>query len=243
MKNPDLDILLVQLQDGRASVRLNAVKAFVETPNKLALKNLQRCMRDENAEIRYWSIFALEPFFDRKIVQEMMALFHDPSRLVRMAMLKVLGKTPSKALFEPIVDMLSDRESDVRSLASWSLSLYPEEYFPKLLDEFDSPLWLKKYHVFRAFILAGKKGLKAIRAECRKRAHSKEKLYWLTKLIAELRLKEQSDFLITKLNEERDEDLLQILLETLGNPHIHIFIKIPDMSGTKHPVFKSPAIA
>ena len=42
MSDYDLDILLVQLQDGREEVRVEAIKKFIQQPSKLAKKQLIR---------------------------------------------------------------------------------------------------------------------------------------------------------------------------------------------------------
>ncbi len=40
MSDHDIDILLVQLQDGREEVRIEAIKKFLHQPSKLAKKQL-----------------------------------------------------------------------------------------------------------------------------------------------------------------------------------------------------------
>ena len=49
------------------------------------------------------------------------------SRLVRDAVVRHIGKKPSKTEFAPLLDMLGDPEDDVRSLASNCLARYPEK--------------------------------------------------------------------------------------------------------------------
>jgi HEAT repeat protein len=217
------------------AVRLKAVKTLVKYPSRLACKSLLISLRDSNAEVRYWAIFALEPFLDdSKLEQEVLQLFHDPSRLVRMAALKVLGRKPRKITFEPIMELLADAEEDIRLLASWSLSQFPQEYFTRILNELDSSQWLRKYHIFRAVVLAGQKAVRALRNETRRNNHSKEKLYWLVRLIGELRLREQCNFLCKHLTQTKDEEIQLAILEALARlgqqntvPYILQFLNHP----------------
>ena len=149
MSDYDLDILLVQLQDGREEVRVEAIKKFIQQPSKLAKKQLIRRLKDQSSDVRYWTVCALEALDDPSTLKDVKDLLHDSSRLVRMAVVRYIGKKPSKTEFAPLLDMLGDPDDDVRSLASNCLARYPEKVVPRILDDLNSSRWLKKIMCFK----------------------------------------------------------------------------------------------
>ena len=56
---PDIDILIVQLRDGRPATRAEAARTLAEYPSALARQDLVRCLRDLNENVRYWATWAL----------------------------------------------------------------------------------------------------------------------------------------------------------------------------------------
>jgi len=224
MQEYDLDILLVQLQDGRDSVRLEAVRALLKNPNRLARKGLVKALGDSNSDVRCLALHALEPFLDNAIQKEMLSLFQDSSRVVRTTAVRLTGKEASAASFSPLLEMLSDSDADVRALASLGLSRFSGKFISQILDEFSSSLWLKRAQVFETVILMGQKAHGPIRKALGGRNLAREKSYWLVKLVGELRLKDEFSSVISVVEsarEAKDEELLAVALGAigkLGNP-------------------------
>ena len=238
MEAPDLDILLVQLKDGRESVRLMAAKALGQNPQKLAQIPLLGALQDTSAQVRYSAILALEPLLESPHQKEILNLFQDSSRLVRLGAGRLVGKTPSRIAFGPLLEMLGDPDGDVRSLASFSLSRYAEKYVPRILDELVSSHWLRRFHVYQTMILMGKRSHSAIHKALREKSLPREKRYWLIKLVGEFRLKPELEILLASLEtlkNTEDVELLEVHLESLGKLGSHPAIR-PMLQFLDHPI-------
>lgn len=216
MSDYDLDILLVQLQDGREEVRVEAIKKFIQQPSKLAKKQLIRRLKDQSSDVRYWTVCALEALDDPSTLKDVKDLLHDSSRLVRMAVVRYIGKKPSKTEFVPLLDMLGDPDDDVRSLASNCLARYPEKVVPRILDDLNSSRWLKRNYVFQTILQMGSKAHESISKALEKDQISKEKLYWLVQLVGEFRLRQHFDRLRQILLESQDEEILLGVVNTFA---------------------------
>jgi HEAT repeat protein len=219
MEEHDLDIVLVQLQDGRDAVRLEAVRALLKNPHRLARKGLIQALGDSNSDVRCLALHALEPFLDISIQKEILALFQDSSRVVRTTAVRLVGKKASVASFSPLLEMLGDSDADVRALAALGLSRFSEKFIPQLLDEFTSSQWLKRSQVFETLLLMGQKTHDSIRRALGRRELPREKCYWLVKLVGEFRLMDQFQPVVSLLEEAReaqDEELLEVAVEAMG---------------------------
>ncbi|PCJ18060.1 MAG: hypothetical protein COB02_06005 [Candidatus Cloacimonadota bacterium] len=213
---PELDILLIQLQDGRDNVRIEAVRTLVKYPNKLAKSTLLKNLNDSNSDVRYYSVLALSTLMDSSVSQALIEMVHDSSRLVRLVVLKELGKNPSSAIYESMVDALADIDEDVRSLAADSLSRFPDRFIAQILNEFSSSSWIKRNQIFKTISLMGIRAHDPVRKLLKRDDLHREQYYWLIKLVGEFRLKDQSRILLTFLKSQDDEVLI-ITLETLGS--------------------------
>lgn len=216
MSDYDLDILLVQLQDGREQVRIEAIKKFIDQPSKLAKKQLIQRLKDQSADVRYWAVVALEALGDQAALKDVKDLLHDSSRLVRMAVVRFVGLKPSKNEFNALLDMLGDPDDDVRSLASTSLSRYPESMVPKILDELSSSQWIRRNHVFQTILQMGAKAHESISKALNQRDIAKEKLYWLIQLVGEFRLREHFGLLRDILKNSKDDEIIISILNTFA---------------------------
>lgn len=216
MSDHDLDILLVQLQDGREPVRLEAIKKFIDQPNKLAKKQLIQRLKDQSADVRYWSICALEALGDPSALKEVKELLHDSSRLVRMAVVRFIGAKPSKNEFGALLEMLGDSDDDVRSLASSGLAKYPESMVGHILDELSSSQWIKRNYVFQTILQMGSKAHESISKALKQRDIPKEKLYWLIQLVGEFRLREHFASLKAILQDNQDDEITVSILNTFA---------------------------
>lgn len=231
MDNPDLDILLVQVQDGRDQVRLEAAKKLAKNPSKLAKKILIQRLKDRNADVRYWVIMALETMLDSQISQQLLDMFHDSSRLVRLAAVRIVGLRPHKLFFKPLLDALGDPDSDVRSMASLGLSRYPEKYIGQILDEFNSSQWVRKSQCFQAIRMMGNRSHEAIGSAFRAKSIPREKLYWLLQLAGEMRLKQLIPEILEVLKNSSEEEVLLSAMDALAKlgdpraiPHLLNFL-------------------
>ncbi|MEE2923324.1 MAG: HEAT repeat domain-containing protein, partial [bacterium] len=216
MSDYDLDILLVQLQDGREQVRVEAIKKFIQQPSKLAKKQLIQRLKDQSPDVRYWAVCALEALGEPSTLKDVKELLHDSSRLVRMAVVRFVGKKPSKTEFSPLLDMLGDPDDDVRSLASNCLARYPEKMVPKILDELNSNRWLKRNYVFQTILHMGSKAHESISKALEKDKISKEKLYWLVQLVGEFRLRKHFNRLKQILLDNQDEEIVLGVVNTFA---------------------------
>lgn len=231
---PELDILLIQLQDSRDSVRIEAARTLVKFPNKLAKSTLLKVLNDPNADVRYYSVLALSPLVDSSVSQAFLDMIHDSSRLVRLVVLKELSKNPSSAIYDSMVDALADPDEDVRSLAADSLSRFPDRFIPKILNEFSSSSWIKRNQIFKAVSLMGVRAHDTVRKVLKKNDLHREQYYWIIKLVGEFRLKDQSRTLLNFLKTQEDEEVIIITLETLGSlgfleiiPDLIVFLDHP----------------
>ncbi|MCJ8347031.1 HEAT repeat domain-containing protein [bacterium] len=232
---PELDILLIQLQDGRDNVRIEAARSLVKFPNKLAKSTLLKTLNDSSADVRYYSILALSTWLDSSISQAFVDMVNDSSRLVRLVVLKELARNPSSSIYEAMVDALADPDEDVRSLAADSLSRFPDRFIPKILNEFSSSNWIKRNQIFKAVSLMGSRAHDHIRKSLKKEDLHREQYYWIIKLVGEFRLKDQSRTLLNFLHSQDDEEVVIITLETLGS--LGFLEIIPDLiKFLDHPV-------
>jgi len=216
MSSADLDILLVQLQDGRPAVRIKAARALAKSPDKFARKSLLKALKDQNAEVRYWSVVALQSLLDNTVLQEFLNLFSDSSRLVRLEVVRIVGRSGAALGFQPLVDMLGDPDADVRSLASLYLSRYKENLYPRILEELTSSNWNKKHQVYHTMMLTGSRGHAAITQALRKKGLHREVIFWLLKLVGDLRLRTELDTIQKLMADSEDEDILRAGLEAIG---------------------------
>ena len=216
MSDHDIDILLVQLQDGREQVRIEAIKKFLHQPSKLAKKQLVQRLKDQSPDVRYWAVCALEALGDPGTLKDVKDLLHDSSRLVRMAVVRFVGKKPSKTEFAPLLDMLGDPDDDVRCLASNCLARYPEKMVPHILDELSSSQWLRRNHVFQTILHMGSKAHDSISKALEKDKIPKEKLYWLVQLVGEFRLRKHFGRLRQIIEENSDEEIILGVVNTFA---------------------------
>lgn len=238
MEGFDLDILLVQLKDGRENVRVKAAKTLGLNPNKLALNPLMGALKDSSAKVRYEALRSLEPLLDSPHQKDILDLFEDSSRLVRLSAVRLVGKSPSRIAFGPLLEMLGDPDSDVRSLSSYALSRYSEKYVGRILDELASSQWLRKNQVFQTMILMGKRSYEPISQALSQKNLPREKRYWLIRLCGEFRLKSELPQILSMLESiksSEDYDLLEVLLECLGKLGSQEAVK-PLLEFLNHPI-------
>ena len=145
--------------------------------SKLALQPLLSCLSDSSARVRYESLRSLEPLLESTHQKAILDLFEDTSRMVRLSAVRLVGKTPSRLVFNPLLEMLADPDSDVRSLASYALSRYPDKYVGRILDELASSHWLKKNQIFQTMLLIGNRSHESISKALREKNLAREKQY------------------------------------------------------------------
>ncbi len=212
----DLDVLLVQLQDGRPEVRIKAARALAEDPDPFARKSILQALKDRNPEVRYWAVCGLARMLDSQTQQELLQLMQDASRLVRLEVIRALSQYPGPTLIEPLLERLGDPDEDVREEAARALSCFRETFFGRILGELSSSSWNRRHMVYRSMLMAGDRASSAISHAIRKDNLHKESLYWLLKLVGEMRMKGEQETVLRILEHAEDEEILAVATQALA---------------------------
>lgn len=184
----DLDILLVQLRDGRWATRAEAARAFSEAPSKLARDDLIRLLDDRVEKVRYWAVRALEALAPEDLYGVLRARLDDPAAQVRMAAVRALARGRGGVSYREVLGLLSDQDEDVVHWAIQALIQAPDKTIRPLIDTLAHPRWKAREAAAEALVAMGNEAvpalLRALDDGC------EDVQFWAIRILGRLRAKE-----------------------------------------------------
>ena len=158
----DIDILIVQLRDGRAQTRAEAARTLSEHPDVLAKTDLIRCLDDPDERVRYWAIHALARLEDEAVTQRICRSLQDPEAPVRMAAARALTRRPEKSAAGPLLDCLSDSSENVVYWVSAALTRLGTYVLPQLVSHLGDQSWRRRQAAARTLVRMGAPAVDAL---------------------------------------------------------------------------------
>lgn len=144
MGKHDIDILIVQLRDGRWTTRAEAAKTLSEYPSPLARDDLIRCLGDGEERVRYWTVRALDALESGDLTSHLADRLHDPAASVRMVAARALSRRPEPAYLGRLLDILGDPHQDVVYWAVEAAVRAGEQAVPRLVESLSHPVWRRR---------------------------------------------------------------------------------------------------
>jgi HEAT repeat protein len=140
----DIDILIVQLRDGRWTTRAEAARTLSDYPSPLARDDLLRCLDDGEERVRYWAVRALDALDLTGLTTALADRLHDPAASVRMVAARSLARSLDRAVLGRLLDVLGDPHQDVVYWAIEAAVGFGEHAIPQLLACFSHPIWRRR---------------------------------------------------------------------------------------------------
>ncbi len=191
---PDIDILIVQLRDGRATTRSEAARTLAEYPSALAKNDLIKCSRDPNDNVRYWATWALAQLGTEEALDIVANQLEDADAGVRMIAAKALAHHPHGRAAIHLLRVLDDSSDNVAYWASSALATLGDKVLPRLLTMLGSPTWHKRSAAARTIIRLGREALGGVRKTLK--SGNKDAQYWSLYILGELRQREAAADLV-----------------------------------------------
>lgn len=227
----DIDILIVQLRDGRWATRAEAARTLTEYPDQLARDDLVRLLEDREDKVRYWAVRALDQLESRDLARILAGRLHDPSAGVRMAAARALARRVDRAVLPELLSCLDDGHEDVVYWAVEACVRAGAAAVPSLLGCLAHPSWRRREAAAEALVRIGEATvqplLKALDGE------DTDTCFWAIRVLGRLRAVEAVPRLREFLSEERrelaaaavralatlgDRDSLRAIVGLLGHP-------------------------
>lgn len=209
----DLDIVILQLRDGRAKTRSQAARTLSEHPSPLARKDLLRCLNDSDDEVRYWATVALSALEDEKLTSRIAAQLDDPATQVRMVAAKVLATRPYRGAVQNLLRSLGDPDENVAYWAGQALGALGEYALPQLIACLGDDVWKRRAGAARVIERAG---VAVVPYLVRALTKDDDNIrYWTLKLLGQLRAFDALPEL-TRFLEATERDLVIAAASALG---------------------------
>ena len=209
----DLDIVILQLRDGRAKTRATAARTLSEHPSPLARKDLLRCLNDSDDEVRYWATVALSGLDDEKLTGRIAAQLDDPATQVRMVAAKVLATRPYRGAVQNLLRSLGDPDENVAYWAGQALGALGEYALPQLVAALGDDAWKRRAGAARVIERAG---VPVVPYLVRALARDDDNVrYWTLRLLGQLRAFDALPEL-TRFLQAKERDLVIAAATALG---------------------------
>ena len=182
---PDIDILIVQLRDGRATTRAEAARTLAEYPSALAKNDLIKCSRDGNDNVRYWATWALAQLGTEEVMDVVANQLEDADAGVRMIAAKALAHRPHGRAAIHLLRVLDDNSDNVSYWASSALAALGDRVLPRLVTMLGSSAWHKRSAAARTIIRLGRDAIKAVTAVLSRGNNDAQ--YWSLYILGEIR--------------------------------------------------------
>jgi HEAT repeat protein len=117
-----IEAIVVLLQDPDADIRLCAVKALYETPDKKAVDGLIRCLADDDQYIVQQAAEVLGRLADERAVSGLSKLLVSQEKMTCINAMTALGRIGGEAAWQALVNMLAHPDAWTRHCAAHSLS-------------------------------------------------------------------------------------------------------------------------
>lgn len=228
----DIDILLVQLRDGRATTRAEAAKTLSEYPSPLARDDLARLARDKDETARYWAVRALDALDDPGLVPALVERLKDPASGVRMAAVRALSRRAERAALGPVLESLADPDPDVVYWAVEAAVAYKGYAVPQLIARLAGPDWGAREAAAEALYRIGTEALGPLEAALGR--DDDDVRFWALKVLGRLRAVATVDRVRAFLDSGRRDlaGAAMRALATMGDrealPRIVVFLGSPD---------------
>jgi len=181
----DIDILIVQLRDGRPTTRAEAARTLAQYPSALAKNDLIRCCRDGNDNVRYWATWALAQLGTDEALDVVANQLDDADGGVRMIAAKALAQRPHPRAAVQLLRVLDDRSDNVAYWASGALAALGKTVLPRLVTMLGSESWRKRSAAARTLIRLGGDALPSVVDALQ--TGSDDARYWSLYVLGELR--------------------------------------------------------
>ncbi len=213
MAKHDIDILLVQLRDGRAATRAEAARTLSEYPSPLGREDLVRCLGDRDERVRYWSVRALDALAEPRGLAAVPEKLQDPSSAVRMVASRALARHPRKEALGELLEALGDPEADVVHWASRALAALGDYAVPQLVSSLGHIDWRRREAAADALVRIGSGATEALVAALDH--ENPDRVYWAIRCLGRLRVREAATRIRVFLDGSR-RDLASAAMRTLG---------------------------
>lgn len=209
----DIDILIVQLRDGRGGTRAEAARTLASYPDVLAKTDLVRCLDDPDERVRYWAVHALARLDDDAVTQRICRCLEDPEPSVRMAAARALTRRPEKTAAGPLLDCLGDGSENVVYWVSAALTRLGSYVLPQLVASLGDASWRRRQAAARTLVRMGASAVEAlIKALGRDDGDIR---FWSLIALGELRARQAVPQILPFLKDERN-DLVAAAATSLG---------------------------
>lgn len=231
----DIDILIVQLRDGRWATRAEAARTLAEFPSPLARDDLVRCLEDRESKVRYWAVRALDRLEGAALSRPLTGRLQDASAAVRMAACQALARRRERAVLPSLLDVLDDSHEDVVYWAVEAAVRLGEAAVTPLIRSLGHPSWRRREAAAEALRRIGEPAVEPLLAALEE--DDPDTTYWAVKTLGRLRARAATPRLRALLGEGRtdlvgaaiealaalgDRESLRTIVGFLGNPDVEL---------------------
>lgn len=213
MARHDIDILIVQLRDGRWATRAEAAQTLTEFPSPLARDDLVRCLNDPEDRVRYWAVRALDVLPGDDLARLLAGRLADPSAAVRMASARALRQRVDRGVLGALLEVLGDGHDDVVYWAVEATVAYGEYAIPQLIQCLGHPRWRRRESAAEALRRIGEPAVEPLIRSLER--DDPDVSYWAIRTLGRLRAQTARARLREYLQSER-RDLVLVAIEALA---------------------------
>jgi len=204
---PDIDILIVQLRDGRPATRTEAARTLSEHPSSLARKDLIRCLDDPHENVRYWATWALAVLGGGDALDRVAGQLGDADAGVRMIAAKALTTHSHPRAAVHLMRVLDDPSDNVSYWARAALAELGTQVLGRLISLLGDESWRRRQAAAETIIRLGLQGVETVvRSLNRSDANVQ---YWVLHILGELRDRRAAPFVIPFLSNPRRDLVIQ----------------------------------
>ncbi len=209
----DIDILIVQLRDGRWTTRAEAARTLSDFPSPLARDDLLRCLKDQEDRVRYWAVRALDRLEGRDLALPLARRLSDSSASVRMVATRALAHRVDREVLGEILAVLDDSHEDVVYWAIQAVVAYGAYAIPQLISSLGHTSWRRREAAAEALYRLGEEAVEPLLLSLdREEPHVS---FWAIRTLGRLRSKAAIPRIRTFLDSSR-KDLVGVAVDALA---------------------------
>lgn len=191
---PDIDILIVQLRDGRPATRTEAAKVLADNPSPLARNDLIKCLLDVNENVRYWATWALAQLGGDDLLEKVARQLEDVDNGVRMIAAKALSIHSCNRATHSLLQVIDDPSDNVAYWVSCALAKLGKSVVPRLIALLSNHNWLKRSAAAKTLVRIGDSSVKPVLKALS--SSDSDTRYWAIYILGELRREGTAESLI-----------------------------------------------